>query len=451
MGKVFLPSRGQRLGMGALLLCLCPVLLLLLIILSPLIMGYVLHRLYIKRRPIQGLWSKISGTGPRVAHGQVLIHGVSLGEVMLMRPLVPPLEKALHAHCVVTTSTTAGREALDKHFSDHDRAWWPFDAPWAVELFLERTQPRLIILLELEVWPIMLMACQRRGIPVMVLNGRITPRSVTGYKRWEFLLRPLFASLRLVVAQNAEWAAGFCSIGVPVAQVRTLGSMKADIVRPADDAAMQAESARINILPSAPILLLASTGPGEEEACIASWKQWGATANPPWRLIICPRHPERGHEVADLCRRMALAPQRSSQGEQAEDNPRSIIIIDEIGRLAALYALCATSHGIAVVGGGLGSGRGGQNMLEAAAAGCCTVVGWDLRNQPDAMAALRAANAVVEVTEIDLHPRLMSLSTHTEQRTSMGQRGREAWTASRGATERTVDAVRSVLEDVSQQ
>lgn len=412
----------------------------LLIGLAPLALIYLAHRVWVKRRPLPGLWQKLTGSGPAVATGQILVHGVSLGEVMLMRPLLPKLEAALGHRCLVTTSTSTGREALDKHFADHDRAFWPLDLPWAVDRFLSRTRPRLVVLLELEVWPLMLAACLRRDIPVVVLNGRIAPRSVRGYRRAGALLVPLLRRLSLVVAQNADWADGFRAIGIPAERVVTVGSMKADIVRPADATAATAEGGRIGIPATAPILLLASTGPGEEEACIASWKKWGLGAAP-WRLVICPRHPERGHEVAELCRRMALDPVRTSQGMKAGDELRSVVVVDEIGRLGALYALCAASNGIAVVGGGLGSGRGGQNMLEAAAAGACTVVGWDTRNQPDAMATLRAVDAVVELDAVDLHPRLLALSREAERRRSMGERGRQAWADSRGATDRAVTAV----------
>jgi len=412
---------------------------------ASLALAYLFHRIVIKRRPMPGLWDKLSGNGPAVAPGQVIVHGVSLGEVMLMRPLVPKLEAALGTRCLVTTSTSTGREAVDKHFADHDRAFWPLDLPWAVERFLSRTRPRAVVLLELEVWPLVLTACQRRGIPVVVVNGRITPRSVRGYQRADALLRPLFRSLALVVAQNPAWGAGFRALGVPAKRLRVLGSMKADIVKPADPTLAGSEAARINLALTTPILLLASTGPGEEEACVLSWKKWGLSAATPWRLVICPRHPERGHEIAELCRRLALDPVRTSQGGRASDEVRSVVIVDEIGRLGALYALTATTNGIAVVGGGLGSGRGGQNMLEAAAAACCTVVGWDTRNQPDAMAALRAVDGVVEVTEPDLHPRLLRLSQESERRRAVGRNGQTAWAASRGATERAVLAIQQAL------
>jgi 3-deoxy-D-manno-octulosonic-acid transferase len=412
--------------------------------LAPLALAALAHRVFIKRRPLPGLGDKLSGDGPAVTPSQVLVHGVSLGEVMLMRPLVPKLEAALGTRCLLTASTSTGGEALAKHFADHDRAWWPLDLPWAVDRFLARTRPRLVVLLELEVWPLMLLACARRGIPVVVVNGRITDKSVRGYRRAGGLLRPLLANLKLVVAQNAAWGAGFRALGID--RVRLAGSMKADIVRPADTAAMQAESARIGLSTDAPILLLASTGAGEEEAAIHSWKKWGPGAEKPWRLVICPRHPERGHELAELCRRLALDPQRTSQGARAASDPRSVVIVDEIGRLAALYALCAASNGIAVVGGGLGSKRGGQNMLEAAAAQACTVVGWDQKNQPDAMATLRAADGVVEIPDpVDIHPRLFALSKDPERRRALGVNGHAAWAASRGATDRVVTAVRDAV------
>jgi 3-deoxy-D-manno-octulosonic-acid transferase len=162
--------------------------------------------------------------------------------------------------------------------------------------------------------------------------------------------------------------------------------------------------------------------------------------------VVCPRHPERGVDIAILLAALPGAPvvRRSSQGQRL-DGDGEVLLVDEIGKLAALYAWTASVDGIAIVGGSFGSGRGGQNMLEATAAGCCTVVGWDTRNFPDAMALLTLADGVVAVTRDDCHHALDALYNDPDRRFRLGENGQRAWENGRGAVERSIDLVKRQL------
>lgn len=385
------------------------------------------------RRPLPGVIAKALGRAPRLPAPPILLHGVSLGEVGLMRPLLP----LFPGPCLLTASTDTGWQGLARQFPDRARACWPFDLPWAVARFLARARPRAIVLLEAEVWPLMLWAAAARSIPVLVLNARVSERS---FRRWSRLLplaRRLFGTLRLAVAQDAAYAARLVALGVPRARVAIAGSLKADMVQPASADAAVAEARRLG-LDAAPLLLLASTSAPEEEPLLAAWQRAARPAG--WRLVIVPRHPERGAELAALCRRLGIPARRSSA--DPPDTADEAVIVDEIGRLAALYAWCARVEGIAVVGGSLGSGRGGQNMLEAAAAGCCTVVGWDTRAQPEPMRLLRQAQAVVELAPGDLAAQLAPLIADGARRRRLGEAARAAWARGRGALART----RSILQ-----
>jgi 3-deoxy-D-manno-octulosonic-acid transferase len=157
-------------------------------------------------------------------------------------------------------------------------------------------------------------------------------------------------------------------------------------------------------------------------------------------VIVCPRHPERGDVLAALISANGAVGKRTSRGGRVE-SVDEVLVVDEIGKLSALYACTAATVGIAVVGGSLGSGRGGQNMLEAAAAGCCTVVGRDTRNFPDAMASLRTVGGVVEVDADGIHIELERLAADRERRRGLGERARTAWAADLGATDRAVVAL----------
>lgn len=417
---------------------------LLLIPALPLIAAFIAHRLWIRRKGLPGLREKLSGAGPLLTPGRVLMHGVSLGEVNLMRPLLPGLEAAFGGGALLTSSTTTGRGQLDKLFADHERAFFPLDLPWAVNRFLACARPRLAVMLEFELWPLFLCAAFARGVPVVVVNAKVSVRSFRRFKAAGALVRPLFRSLALVLAQNGQWGARLIALGVRRERLVVTGSMKADIVSRAMPAAAQAEAVRTGLKTDRPLLLLASTsaaqagGAGEERALLLGqlplWRDRG------WQVAICPRHPERGGELVALVRELGATPRRTSSGERLMADGE-VLIIDEIGRLAALYALTAQTGGIAAVGGSLGSGRGGQNMLEAAAHGCCTVVGWDTRNFPDAMELLRVEGGVVELTAEGLQPQLHLLATDAERRRVVGVAGERAWAKGRGATARAVATI----------
>jgi len=405
----------------------------------PLLLAYIVVRA-LGRRPLVGVGAKLSGIPPAdIAPGAVLIHGVSLGETALMRPLIPYVT-ALGAQCLLTTTTETGWQGLEKNFPTQPRAFFPFDLPWAVDRFLARTKPAAVILLEAEFWPLWLCACFRRGIPVIVVNARVSPRSFARFSHARALIAPLMRAYAAATAQNGLYAARLRRLGCGVAV--PCGSLKADQVRLADAAHITSEAARSGLTPERPTLLLASTSAGEEAAVLRAWL---AGPPPDWQIIICPRHPERGQELVDLCRSLGLTSIRSSTGQQLTPADGGVLIVDEIGRLGALYGWCARTHGIAVVGGSLGSGRGGQNMFEAAAAACATVVGWDTRSQPDSMALLRACDGVLEVRPETIGDDLITLANDSGRRAALSSAGHTAWRAGQGATARHMSAIAPVL------
>lgn len=415
------------------------------VLLSPLALPVLALILSRRRKGLVGVREKRSGAGAPVTPGQILVHGVSLGEVNLMRPLVPLLEESLGTRCLLSTTTETGRAQLDQLFPGHQRAFFPFDLPWAVRRFLARTRPRLVVLLECELWPLFLCACFASRVPVAVINAKISERSFRRFRRAGALMRPLFSALSLVLVQNAQWGARLLALGVRRDALVVSGSMKADIVTRAEPARAEAEARRCGLRDGQQVLLLASTsaglgGPDEELVALGDrFDQWVANG---WRVVICPRHPERGPGLAENLRALGAQPKRSSLGERLGEASRDVLIVDEIGRLACMYAWTAGVNGIAVVGGSLGSGRGGQNMLEAAAHGCCTVVGGDTRNFPDAMELLRHASGVVEATS-DVPGLLVALAEEPQRRRDLGSGAQRAWLAGRGAIVRAVSEVQA--------
>ncbi len=407
--------------------------------LVPLLLVYLIYRAWIIKRPMTGFARKLSGSNSaNPHHDSIMIHGVSMGEVNLMRPLVPLIEEAFDKSCFLSSSTDTGIKSLEKHFADHHRCIYPLDVPWAVARFLNQQKPSLIILLELEIWPLFLAACFHRQIPVVILNARVGEKSYKSFKRFSWFWRPIFKSLHAAIAQNKAWAERLQALGMRQVEIGT--SLKADVVSVANDADKKAERERLQ-LDDRPIFLGASTGQNEEAVLLDAITSWADD----WQLIICPRHPERGAQIQQLVEAAGLSGVRTSHHPEAPAiDGQQVIIVDEIGRLGALYGLAD----IAVVGGSIGSGRHGQNMLEAAAAGCCTVVGWDTSNQVDAMALLHEHQAVVECADAqDLHKQLQALAEDEERRQALGQAGKSAWESSTGAAERSVQSLAQMLNN----
>jgi 3-deoxy-D-manno-octulosonic-acid transferase len=416
---------------------------LLLVPAAPLVLAYLTHRLLLRRKGLPGWRDKLFGRVP-AAPGAIVVHGVSLGEVNLMPALVPALEAATGARCLLTTSTATGRDRLDALFPQHPRAYLPLDLPWAVERFLRTARPRALVLLELELWPQLLARCHARGVPVLLANARVSAGSFSGWRRVGTIARGLLAPLTLALAQNGTWGARLRALGVR--RVRVSGSMKADMVRPVGADVATGLAQRLGLDPARPLLLIASTSAGavaEEQVAlaegIAAWVARG------WQVAVCPRHPERADAVAALITTAGGQPRRASRGEACAA-PADVALIDEIGRLGALYAWCARTGGLAVVGGSFGSGRGGQNMLEPCAAGCAVIVGPDTRNFPDAMALLRERDAVVEAAPGALAERLARLAGDAPGRAALGARAQAAWADSRGAAARTVRLLAAALD-----
>ncbi|MBA2480701.1 MAG: hypothetical protein H0V44_08565 [Planctomycetes bacterium] len=415
-------------------------------VLVPVALAAGIARMWRRRSSLVGLRDKLTGDGARLTPGPILIHGVSLGEVALMRPLVARLEDAFAQRgarpgFLLSTTTETGRQGLDRSFPGYERTFLPYDLPWAVTRFLTRTRPRAVLLLESEIWPLLLCACFARGIPVVLVNAKSSERSFRRFMLGGAATRALFGGVSLAIAQNAAYGARLRALGVP--RVHVSGSMKADIVVTADRDAVMRERRRLG-LGAEPILLIASTSGEEERALLTIWRDLGAT----WRLVICPRHPERAPQVVAWCADLGAASWRSTQGGTPAAG--AVVIVDEIGRLGTLYALTADAPtpGIAVVGGSLGSGRGGQNMLEAAAAGCCTVVGWDTRNQPDSMAILRAHAGVIEMRPETMARTIAELAFDEARRRRTAAAGVRAWTSGVGASAR---AARMIVEELDRE
>ena len=376
----------------------------------------------------------------------IWIHGVSLGEVNAARTLVAEIHSQLPDYRVVISSTTdTGMAAANRLYApDHLTFRWPLDFTPAVNRALGRLRPDLVVLMEGEVWPNFLAACRRRGIPVVVVNGRMSPdKGYPGYRKLGPLAgKLLFNRLTAMGAQDEAYAKRFRSLGMDPNKVHVTGMMKFDAVTLAEGVpGQQALASALGIGPSDKLLVAGGTGPGEEKMLLETYAGLAARYADV-RLGIVPRKPERFNEVARLVAARGLAIIRRSEnpdGTTSRHRPGGVILGDTIGELTKFYALAECVF----VGRSLVP-MGGSDMIEAAALGKATAFGPHTFNFPQAdglaeHGCVRVADAAALGEQFD---RWLS------DPASAAQAGREAWQYVRsrqGATKRNVEMICRVL------
>lgn len=326
------------------------------------------------RRGLPGRLGWISAPA-EAAQRPLLLHGVSVGEVKALRPLVRLL-RARHPQVplVISSSTPGGLATARQAYPDLPVVSYPVDLPGATRRFLERTRPRSVVLAELEIWPNFLTRCHARGIPVAIVNGRITESSVRGYRRVQRWL-PRFDRIALYGVQNERYAASFGALEIPRERVVVTGNLKYDNLPTAEEDAAYRASPWPRWGAEAPLLVCASTHEPEEEELARLWAV--SPARQQAILVLVPRHPRRADELAPALERALGAPplRRSSLAAGASLAPGTALLVDVFGELESAFR---ASRG-AFVGGSLIE-HGGQNVLEPAALGVPVVVGPHVAN-----------------------------------------------------------------------
>jgi 3-deoxy-D-manno-octulosonic-acid transferase len=333
----------------------------------------------------------------------------------------------------VTSNTRAGRENAEKAFPGSPTSYFPLDLSCAAGRALDRVRPAAVVLVELEVWPNFLQACARRGVPVAVVNGRMTERSFRRYRRFRPLFGPAFRSLGAVGAQSEESAGRLRELGAsPV----VTGNLKFDAAIGFDAGEEAARWRALLGLGDAPLLVGGSTHEPEERILAETYRQL-RRAHPALRLVLAPRHLERSDEVKKAVESADLPCYKKSQ-LSAPPPPDGVILLDTVGELSRLYAAAT-----AVFIGGTFCARGGQNMLEPAALGKPIVSGPSLANFREIAGTLVEAGGMrVFDNPVEMGAALGQLLAEPARARAAGERGRAAVEAGRGA----VDATLRLLE-----
>jgi 3-deoxy-D-manno-octulosonic-acid transferase len=378
-----------------------------------------------------------------LAHKPVWIHAVSVGEVLAAKCLISALQKTQVQSPIILSTITITGQSLAKQEVRGAAAifYFPFDWNFCVQRFLERFQPRAVILMEKEIWPNFMKACSRRRVPVFLANGRLSEKSFARYSRIKRFMRDLLRRFEAIGVQTHEDRRRFLELGAIDEQVKVTGNLKFDF--PFPDIKGQSDLLgwihRALVLDSeSQVIVVGSSMKGEELLFLTAFRRVQSDV-PEARLILAPRHPERFAEVAMLLRESGIPFRRRSQHNGAESLPGArILLLDTIGELRAVYSLAS----VAVIGGSF-LPFGGHNLLEPAALGKAIVFGPEMSNFAE-MSRLFLHEHAARQTSIDSLPRaLTELLQNAKARNLLGHNALSTFRQNQGATQNTLDFLKS--------
>ena len=368
----------------------------------------------------------------------VWIHAVSVGEVIAISGLIRELRNRLPNHRIlISTTTLTGQRIARERFGSENVFYYPLDFAFAVRRYLRALQPQLLVLAETEFWPRMLWECRRAGIHVAVVNARISDRSFPRYLRLRFLWRRILRSVTLALAQTEADASRLRAIGVSPQRVQLGGNLKFDVRAPADSTLV--DEIRQALPANAKVLVCGSTLEGEERLLLEAWPAL-MSAEPQLRMVLAPRHAERFQAVAALLEQSGNRWKRRSEWEGGTFDPASILLLDSIGELAALYSVAT----VAFVGGSLVA-AGGHNPLEPAQFGVSTLMGPHYQNFREIVAKLIDGDAIQIVTAAGLSDAVLNNLSNLVASKARGERARAVFQAEAGATAKILDVLLKLL------
>ncbi len=384
-------------------------------------------------------WRERFGFVTRLADAQqvIWVHSVSVGETIAAAPMIRRLQKHYpESILLVTTMTPTGSEQVKKIFGDSvEHCYAPYDMPDAIARFLHRTHPALLVIMETELWPNLIHACQHRAIPVVLANGRLSAKSAAGYAKVEALARPMLAKLAVVAAQTKADGERFLQLGVGEEVLEVTGNIKFDLQL--DDTLRQQAAALKKQWQGAdgrPVWLAASTHRGEDEIILDAFSQI-LEQRPDLLLVLVPRHPERFNEVANLCTagNYRLARRSELQGSGGVlDSKTQIVLGDTMGEL---LSFCGASD-ITFVGGSLVD-VGGHNLIEPAAWGVPVLSGPHLFNFTEVSRLLDEAGGLEVCADAgELAAVVVKLLADPERYQQMSAAALAVTEANRGALDR---------------
>lgn len=384
-------------------------------------------------------WSWMAGRlgrlpGSLPAGRPVWVHAVSVGEVKASRRLLEALRQR-GLPVVLSTGTIAGWETARALFPGTCVLPWPLDLPWVVGPVLRAVAPRLVLTVELELWPTFMRLADRAGVPQALVNGRLGDASFRTYRRLSWWL-PEFDRLALVSAQTAEHGRRLVELGVAPGRVHVCGNLKHDLAQAAPAAEVEALGRELGLPGAFPVFLAGSTHAGEDELVLEAWQRAGGSATS--TLVLVPRHVDRVPEIQRLLARRGLTATLRSAARRPRA-PAAILLVDTLGELEPLFGLAD----VVFLGGSLVP-VGGHNLLEPAAAGRPILVGPHLEScRVEAEALGRAGGLRVVPDASALGEALGALLAAPDSRRRMGEAARAGRALLSGGTEALIDVLQA--------
>ncbi len=355
----------------------------------------------------------------------IWVHAVSVGEVRTVARLVDFLKSAFPEKSIlITTMTPTGSEQVRQlHGNSVLHCYAPYDLPGSVRRFLDRVQPELAFVIETEFWPNILRLCEERGIPSLLLNVRVSPKSFKGYSRFPEFIRHMLDRPTVIAAQSEQDAERLLSLGAPVDKVTVTGNLKFDLQPPVgvEDTARDLRN-RWGV--SRPVWIAASTHDGEEEKVLEAFATL-LKSHSHALLVLVPRHPERFAGVEKLCRRAGYVVEKHSEGRDPLPPGTQVVLGDTMGELVSFYA----ASDVAFIGGSLVR-HGGHNLVEAMVVGTPCVFGPHVFNFEQSSRTALEYGAAEQVRD----PRALAATI-------------AAYLDNPERRERAADAARRVIED----
>ena len=370
--------------------------------------------------------------------GLIWVHAVSVGEVLAATPLLKRLKERYPAkNIILSTVTDTGQKVAKERSPEGTKVvYLPFDVPHILKAVVKKVMPEILIVIETELWPNMFQVFKRNGIPIILLNGRISEKSFGGYRKISFFMKRVLSCVDFFGMQSEEYAERVKRLGVPAAKVRSIGNFKFD-ARPSP------------LIPEwtdmlyGPVVTAGSTYEGEDDLVTSVHVRLREEFHD-LNLILAPRHPERFKDVQEMLGARGLYFLRSSDlGRRKPDNVLRgvIILLDTIGELSAIYGI----SDIAVIGKSF-RGHGGQNPIEPAYWGKPIICGPHMENFP-VIEHFYTAGAAIRVNEEGLYMTLKELLLSPEKAREAGLRGHEIYRKNTGAVEKAVEMVGGYLSD----
>lgn len=366
------------------------------------------------------------------------LHAVSVGEVAAARPVMARLlERRPDLRVVVTTTTVTGQQQARRTFPNATVTYFPFDFSRSVKRFLRHHQPRALVVIETEIWPNVSRHSADSGMPILLINGRISDRSFPRYRRVRRLLRPILRLYRGILVRETQDRDRFVAIGADPRRVEVAGNVKFDYEP--DPTPLPFEQELRGMAAGAPIIVLGSTVETEDEAALPVVEAIIRDTNAV--VVLAPRKPERFEFVASMLSAASIPFIRRSEWDGPSDGVR-VLLLDSIGELARTYRLATA----AFIGGSLVQGTGGHNPIEAAAVGIPVLFGPHMSNFREIARAFLDAGAAVQVADAQgLERELRLLIADETEVKRRGALATQTVASSRGAADRMAEAVLEAL------